>query len=126
MIKGTCYQRRSRELITCNGGSMRLLPTSALRAGARRRSTQTEISEARKSDGKGSQHEAKHVRSARCAGSALVKQLDPKEFPRLNAQGSEMTCIRHLGRTCCNFGSRKPKLQHSPGYSCAGQIASDQ
>lgn len=78
MIKVTGLQRRSRELITCNGGSMRLLPASALRAGARRRPTQTEISEARKSDRKGPQHEAKHVRSAHCAGSALVKQLEPR------------------------------------------------
>lgn len=49
MIKGDRARRGVPEgLTSCNGGSMRRLPASALRAGAGRRSTQTEISEVRK------------------------------------------------------------------------------
>lgn len=33
-----------------------------------------------------------------------------QENPAPDTQGTEMTCIRHLGRAFCNFGSRKPKL----------------
>ena len=58
---------------------MRLLPASALRAGARRRSTQIEISEAKKEMANGLQHGVKRTRSALCARLALVSRLDLKE-----------------------------------------------